>query len=116
MHLALDKTTGDLIKGEFGGVERVEEGRFIVQQVQCKLRTWLGEWALDSAVGWVNLEDFDRNFDVFDLETRARRIILNTQGVLAIDELKAEYSKRKLTISFKARTIYGDISLDVPWE
>lgn len=116
MHLALDKSTGDLIKGEFGGVERVEEGRFVVQQVQCKLRTWLGEWALDPSVGWINLDDFKKNFDQFAIENRARKIILNTQGVSSIDELVVEYSQRKLTISFKARTIYGDISSTVPWE
>lgn len=116
MQLALDKSTGDLIKGASGGVERVTEGRFVVQQVQSRLRTWLGEWALNPTIGWVNFSDFEKNFDQFDIETRARRIILGTQDVLAIDNLEITYSKRKLTLQFEASTTYGAISLTVPWE
>lgn len=116
-YLALDKSTGDLIKPDGGGVARVDDGRFVVQQVQSKLRTGLGEWVLNPTVGWLNVQDFEKNFDRFDIESRARRIILETDGVLAIDELITEYgSDRKLTIQFEARTIYGTINLTVPWE
>lgn len=114
-YLALDKETGDLIKSVDGGVTRVSEGRFIVQQVQCKLRTFLGEWALDSSVGWVNFSDFEKNFDAFSIETRARSIILNTDGVLGIESLTSTYSNRKFTLSFTAKTIYGVIDLTIPW-
>ena len=116
IHLALDKTTGDLILQDGGGVSRVTDGRFVVQQVQSKLRTSLGEWALDPTVGWLELSDFDRGFQQFDIETRARRIILQTQDVLAVDELVATYNARKLSIAFTARTVFGEISLTVPWE
>ncbi len=115
MHLALDKTTGDLIKKAGGGVERVSEGRFIVQQVQSKLRTWLGEWALDPTLGWVNHEDFEKNYNQSDIERRAREIILETQGVISINSLTTTYSARKLTIQFTASTTYGTIDLTVPW-
>lgn len=115
MHLALDKATGDLIFGETGGVVRVSEGRFVVQQVRCKLRTWLGEWALNPTVGWVSVEDFEKNFDLFSIENRARRIILNTKGVLTILSLELDFSKRKLTLGFQAKTIYGIIEDTVPW-
>ena len=115
MHLALDKGTGDLIKNPLGGIERVSEGRFVVQQVQSKLRTWLEEWALDYTVGWLGVNDFEKGFDRFDIETRARNIILNTQGVLAVSTLTTEFKDRKLTIEFTAKTIYGDIELTIPW-
>lgn len=115
MHLALDKTTGDLIKSDDSGVARVSEGRFIVQQVQSKLRTFLGEWVLDSSIGWVNFSDFEKNFDAFSIETRARSIILNTKGVLGINSLDSTYSNRKFTLSFTAKTVYGVIDLTVPW-
>ena len=113
--LALDKETGDLILKDGGGVERVSDGRFIVQQVQSKLRTNLGEWALNPTIGWLDTTDFERGWSHFDLEDRARKIILQTQGVLAVDELTSSYSRRVLTISFKARTTYGEILLTVPW-
>lgn len=114
-HLALSKETHDLIKPFGGGVSRVNEGRFVVQQVKSKLRTWLGEWALDPTRGWVNQEDFERNYSLADLERRARVIILETDGVLSIVSLISSYSNRKLTLEFKAKTKYGTIDLIVPW-
>ncbi len=114
-HLALSKETHDLIKPFGGGVSRVNEGRFVVQQVKSKLRTWLGEWALDPTRGWVNQEDFERNYNLADLERRARVIILETDGVLSIVSLISSYSNRKLTLEFKAKTKYGTIDLIVPW-
>ena len=116
MQLALDKSSGDLIKGANGGVSRVDKGRYTVQQVQSKLRTWLGEWSLNPTIGWVNFDDYEKNYNQFDIETRARRIILNTKDVLAIDNMELTYDKRKLSIRFEARTTYGNISLTVPWE
>ncbi len=115
-YLALDKATGDLIKPAGGGVTRVTDGRFIVQQVQSKLRTWLGEWLLDPTVGWLNFEDFEKNFDQSDIEKRAREIILTTQGIISIDSFTTYYSARKLTIQFTASTIYGSVDLTIPWE
>ena len=115
MYLALDKETGDLILKDGGGVERVSDGRFVVQQVRSKLRTGLGEWFLNPSLGWLNIQDFEKNWDKHDIEDRARKIILQTQGVLAIDELTSSYAQRKLTIQFTARTNYGEISLTVPW-
>lgn len=115
MHLALDKDTGDLIKQEGGGVARVDSGRFVVQQVQSKLRTRLGGWFLDPDVGWLSLEDFEKGFDKADIERRAREIILKTQGVFSIDKLNTTYDNRKVTITFKATTAFGVIDLTVPW-
>lgn len=114
-YLALDKITGDLYKPEGGGVTRVTDGRFVVQQVQSKLRTLLGEWILDPTVGWVSMSDFEKNYDRSGIERRAREIILETQGVRSIELLTTSYSKRKLTIQFRAKTLYGFIDLSVPW-
>lgn len=115
MFLALDKTTGDLILKSGGGVERVSEGRFIVQQVQSKLRAWLGEWLLDPSIGWLNFSDFEKAYNQSDIEQRAREIILTTQGVSIINSMETSYSNRKLTIDFSAETIYGTIDLTIPW-
>ena len=115
MQLALDKTTGDLILKDGGGVERVSEGRFVVQQVQSKLRAWLGEWVLDPSIGWLNFEDFEKGFDQSGIERRARSIILNTQGVSTILAMNTTYSNREVTLQFSARTLYGTIDLTIPW-
>jgi hypothetical protein len=115
LQLALDPITGDLIKQVGGGVQRVSDGRYTVQACQSRLRTHLGEWALAPDHGWINLTDFVKNYDLFDLEMRARVIILATQGVQEITELSLVVNKRILTLSFKALTVYGEINLTVPW-
>lgn len=115
IHLALSKETHDLIKPFGGGVSRVNDGRFVVQQVKARLRTWLGEWVLDKSIGWINQSDFERNYDLAEIERRARVIILETKGVLGIDYLVANYSQRTLTLNFKASTKFGVIDLIVPW-
>lgn len=116
MQIALDGKTNDFILKSGGGIERVHSGRFVVQQCQSKLKTWLGEWILDRSVGWINQEDFEKSFDQFNIERRARQIILGTQGVLSIVKLESTYSKRKLTMSFEALTTYGLVDLTIPWE
>ena len=114
-YLALDKTTGDLIKSEGGGVARVTDGRFVVQQVQSKLRTFFAEWIPDPSIGWLSLEDFEKNFDQYSIERRARKIITDTQGVLAINSLSSTLTGRKLILQFTAETTYGVIDLTIPW-
>lgn len=115
IHLAIDPTTRDLFKPDGGGVSRVDEGRFVVQQVQCKLRTWLEEWQLDKSLGWLAIVDFTKIPDQTSIERRARQIILSTQGVLSIIDLTSTFSQRVLTLQFRAITKYGEIDLTVPW-
>ncbi len=116
MQLALDKSTNDLFKPEGGGVHRVKDGRFVVQQVQSKLRTLLGEWILDSRVGYINLSDLRKGYDLFDLEDRLTRVVTETQGVLELTSINLVVTDRKLNVSFTALTIFGIINSTVPWE
>ena len=113
-NLALDKATNDLIKPS-DGAYRVSEGRYTVQQCRSRLKVWLGEWQLDATQGWVNFDDFVKNYDIFDIETRAREVILGTKGVQSITSLTTTYSQRRLDINFSAITEYGEISVSVPW-
>ena len=114
-YLALDEATNDLIFPTEGGVSRVDDGRFIVQQVSSKLKTWLGEWSLDPTIGWINLDDFKKNYDLFDLEDRARSIILATEGVNEVTSIVSNFAGRKLFMSVEAKTTYGVIDLTIPW-
>lgn len=113
--IALDSATNDIIKLEGGGIARVVDGRYTVQLIKNKLLTLLGEWVLDTRKGWINYDDFKRNPDLFDIEFRARGVILSCKGVQRIDSLQIELSKRTLTLTFEATTIYGRIDLIVPW-
>ncbi len=114
--IALSTSTHDLVKLEGGGIARVSVGEYTTQLVKCKLKTQLGEWRLDPKKGWLNFADFVKNPDLFDLELRARTIILSCKGVQKIDSLKLELSSRTLIITFIATTIYGGIELTLPME
>jgi len=116
IQLALNQATYDLYKPSGGGVSRVDKGRFTVQLVQSKLRTALNEWILDNTIGWVNNNDFEKNYSIYDLEDRARRIILSTRGVQSITTMFSVYSQRVLTLQFTADTVYGEINLTIPWD
>jgi len=115
MQLALDSKTHDLMKPVGGGVARVDKGRYTIQLVKCKLLTKLGEWALNTSLGWVSYDDYDRNYNLFDLELKATEVILSCVGVQTVDSIELEVKDRVLFITFKATTIYGEIDLTIPW-
>ena len=115
MQLALDEVNNDLILKAGGGVERVDSGRFTVQLVKNRLLTALGEWALDPRIGWLSLDDFEKNPDLFDLELRARQVILNTSNVNSIEEMDLILKDRVLNLTFQATTTFGVIDLTIPW-
>lgn len=115
MQLALNKETNDLFKPAGGGVTRVDEGRYTVQLVRNRLQTSLGEWLLDPDIGWLNINDFEKGYDLFDIELRAIKVILETTGVQSVDEIDLNMQGRKLYLTFKATTIYGTINETVPW-
>lgn len=115
MQLALGKDSNDLILKAGGGVERVSDGRYTVQLVKNRLLTGLGEWLLDPRIGWLATSDFEKNPDLFDIELRARKIILSTPNVRTIEEMNLELKDRTLNLTFQATTTFGLIDLTVPW-
>lgn len=115
IQLALDKATNDLIKLDSGGVARVKDGRFVIQQVRSSLKVLLGEWYLDKTIGWLNFEDYSKDPDMFGIELRSRKVILGVAGVQKIDTFSLTLTDRVLYLRFTATTIYGGIELTVPW-
>lgn len=113
--IALNRATNDIVMLEGGGIARVTDGEYTVQLIKSKMLTLLGEWRLDASKGWINYGDFKRNPDLFDIEFRARAVILSCKGVQKIDSLTMELSRRTLTVTFHATTIYGGIELTIPW-
>lgn len=101
---------GELILGS-----RATDGRLVVQMVQSRLRLLLGEYVLSPTSGWLNVDDYKHNPDIYDIEARATKIILNTTGVLSLISMDSLMEDRILTITFKANTTFGVIDLSVPW-
>lgn len=115
MQLALDGVNNDLILKAGGGVERISSGRYTVQLVKNRLLTALGEWQLDPRIGWLALTDYEKNPDLFDIELRARQIILSTPNVKSIESMNLTLEARTLLLTFQAITTFGVIDLTVPW-
>lgn len=113
--IALNGTTNDIIMVKGGGIERVDKGRYTIQLVKNKLLTNLGEWLLDPRKGWLNFKDYKKNPDLFNIEMRAREVILSVKGVQKIDKLTITLRDRVLYLTFTATTIYGGIDLTIPW-
>jgi hypothetical protein len=116
LQLALDEANNDLIKPASGGVARVQDGRYTIQAVRSALQVRLGEWLLDADEGWLSVDDYTKQYDLYDIEDRARVIILGTKGVKEITSMSLTVAKRVLSLQFSANTIYGSIDLTVvPW-
>ena len=98
-----------------GGVERVDDGRYTIQLVKNRLNTVLGEWLLDPRIGWLNTNDFEKGYDLFDIELRARTIISSTPNVKEVTEMNLEVKNRILYLTFTAKTTFGIIELTIPW-
>ena len=113
--IALNERTNDLIFNNEGGIERVIDGRYTIQLVRNRLMTVLGEWSLDNSIGWLNFKDFTKRPDLFNIEMKAREIILSTKGVQRINDITLKLDGRMLRMSFDATTDYGEIKLNVPW-
>ncbi len=114
IQIALDAATNDIIKTD-KGIARVDAGRYTTQLVKNRLLTYLGEWRLDPTRGWLSITDFEKNPDMFDIEVRATKVILETPGVNSVDYIDLSLSQRVLTLTFRATTVYGEIDLTIPW-
>lgn len=115
MQIAIDDNA-ELILKEGGGIERVSDGRFVVQQAKSKINTILGEWLPDPTIGFINADDFEKHYNVFEFEDRIRSILLSIDGLNEIIYINVEVVNRIMFISFEANTTYGTISTSVRWE
>jgi len=116
MYVALDKDTHDMFKNAGSGITRVTDGRFVVQQAQCKLRTILGEWVLDRSAGFLSVDYLGAQYDLYDIELRVIDVVSNIMHVKSIYDIEMVVEgRRTLTVNFKALTTFGIIDTKVPW-
>jgi len=109
---ALDKNN-DLIV-ESGSLKIVSDGAEVVQHVRSRLLLYMGEWFLDLQAGTPYFQQiFVKPVNLSNVESIFKRRILDTPGIEKLLEFTMVYegaSIRKLTISFSAETIYGNIN------
>ncbi len=81
----------------------------IRQHLQIRLRTFAGEWFLNTSVGVPYFDSvFIKNPDLTVLNTVFTKVILDTPGVISLSSLSFEISgNRQLFVSFSAITTNG---------
>jgi hypothetical protein len=98
-----------------GQVVTTQDGAEVVQHVRTRLQFFKGEWLLDTDAGtpWYQ-EIFERPANVGLVEARLKARILQTPGVDSLTSFTLNLDKvtRTLSISFEARTTYGEIVSD----
>lgn len=84
-----------------GDLVLVSGAAAVRQRVLIRLRTQLGEWALDTRLGLDYLgEIFGPQPDVGLIRSRVLALVAGTPGVLQVRFVRVEQTGRKLTIEF----------------
>lgn len=101
-----------IVNGKFFNVSDKEE---VAQLCTTRLRTFLGEWFLNTNIGTNYFGVvFVTPIDLESIDSEFRSIILNTQGVKELTSYQStiDSSTRTLTVEFTANSIYGDIDIN----
>jgi len=109
---ALD-SNNDLIVSE-GRLRVVEDAAETIQHVRTRLQFYLEEWFLDLNSGTPYFQEvFTKPANLANIESIFKTRILNTTGVELLTNFALNYegeSKRKLTVTFSAKTTFGSIN------
>jgi hypothetical protein len=112
--VAYDEDTKDLkfINGDLVLINGSEE---VEHLLRANLRTFLGEWFLDTRVGvpW-HEEVFVKNPNLARVDATLKQVILETSGVLELQSFVIGYSeaKRQLEIDFAVKSEQGEIIIN----
>ena len=98
------------------GVTLVDGSARVAQQIQTRLRTWLGEWEfdLDAGVPWVQRILAIKGVNLTDVETILRTQILDVDDALAILEFSMTFDTvtRNMQIRAKVSTTFGAVAVE----
>lgn len=107
--IALSAHTHDLLIQD-GDLLLIDNAERVAQQIKIKLRSFLGEWFLDTTYGVPYWEEILVKSPSLDhVRNILRQQILDVDGVSAVNsiELSLDRQSRKLTVTFEAQTTYG---------
>lgn len=96
-----------------GRIQRVSEGAQVLQNVRCRLLTYLGEWFLNTQVGVPYFQEiFTKPANLARAESVIKRTILRTTGVEQIISFQLNFNRttRRLSVEFEAATTFEDIN------
>lgn len=109
-NLYIDPTTGDLAALVAGNLQLVSDSAAIQQAVSCALRTFLGEWFLDSTAGVPYFQAvLVKTPNPQLLRTVFIDAIEAVPGIVQVVQLDLQYvaATRSLTVSWRAQANSG---------
>lgn len=116
MDIELDTLTHDLTLSEDGLIGQVTELDELCQSLKIAVRTYLGEWAFDTAAG-VNYRGliFTRPEDQEAIRQEIVRVVLERDGVEAVTSVTIETDplSRASVIDVLVQTVYGALAFTV---
>jgi hypothetical protein len=92
-----------------GRANYADHSESTAQRTRCRLLSFAGDWFLDLTHGMPWLDDFEKPGNLTDIERAARMTILQTTGIVQLDELTLVLSpERRLTVTAAVVTTDGD--------
>ncbi len=107
--LLLDPLTHDLDTSRFD-LQVVQGADRVRQNIDIKLKLWVGEWFLDTEFGTPYLEDIlGKRLTLGGALAALRASILEVNDVSAINNFQYSFNRqaRAMTFNFEAQTPYG---------
>ena len=115
--LSLQSTNGepyDLHLDGSGNLAVVRNAEAVGQHIRQRLKTYSGEWFLDTRAGVSWLDDvLGRNYDPSLAEALIKAEILNTDGVKEITSLSASFNKERRELSAFSITVLTDYDEEI---
>ena len=93
-----------------------QDAEQVAQKVKTKLLFYQGEWFLDITVGVPYFQQvFVKPALIGTIESLIKSQIINTDGVSKLTSFSSNFDKstRKMSVSFSALTIYGEINQEI---
>lgn len=111
--IAYDEDTNDLkfVNGDLVLIDGAEE---VEHLLRSRLRTFLGEWFLDTRAGVPYHEEiFVKQPNIARVDATFKQIITETDGVLELLSFNLDYNsaKRQLDVDFSVRSSQGIIEI-----
>lgn len=111
----LQDADGDLVIQNGALVLFTDAQLEVAQRVTQRLRTFFGEWFLDTTVGvpWIQ-QIFQKGTNIGIIEALVKQAIVGTPGVLQLTAFNMSLgSNRTATITFQARSVSGNVDVTV---
>lgn len=112
--LAIDQNTNDLFFRDDGSLAIVTGAEAVGQHVRQRIKTFQGEWFLDTRVGvpWLD-QIFAKAYDPVLAESVVKGCILDTDGVTGIESFSVSFDRGIRRLNTRNITVTTDYDQQV---